>query len=337
MTSRTRTFLVGSGLIVAVGLCTGLVAYYNGGLPLSASGPGPAELGYLPESATVVAYANVNEVMKSDLLKRLHTMLPNGSEREQLQNELGVDLEKDIDSVVAGFGVTQPETGATGAANVAGQTVVLIRGRFDQARIESVLKTHGHEATEYKGKAIYEEGPTGPGNGRGAVAFLEPGLIAIGSIEGVHLALDTRENGNSVRKNAEVMKFVGSLDPMSNAWVTGRIDAVTKQANIPAEAKAKLAAVQWFSVSARVDGGLSGTLRAEARDDQSGEDLRSVVRGGLAAARLMGGQNAKLDVAINSLQLSGSGKDLALAFTVPPDVLDVANGIAGLKSLAGKH
>jgi hypothetical protein len=63
-----------------------------------------------------------------------------------------------------------------------------------------------------------------------------------------------------------------------------------------------------------------------------------VVRGGLAAARLMGGQNPKLDIAINSLQLSGSGKDLALSFTVPPEVLDMANGIAGLKNLAsGKH
>jgi hypothetical protein len=284
-----------------------------------------------------VAYANVNEVMKSDLLKRLHTMLPNGSEREELQKEVGVDLEKDIDSVVAGFGVSEPDPGSTGIRNVEGQTVVLLRGRFDQARIESVLKEHGSGPTEYKGKPVYEEGSTNGGAHRGAVAFLEPGLIAIGSSEAVHMALDTRENGNSVRKNAEVMKFIGGLDPMSNAWVTGRIDAVTKNANLPAEAKDKLATVQWFSVSARVDGGLSGTVRAEARDDQSGEDLRSVVRGGLAAARLMGGQNAKLDVAINSLQLSGSGKDLALAFTLPPDLLDIANGIAGLKNLTGKH
>jgi hypothetical protein len=52
----------------------------------------------------------------------------------------------------------------------------------------------------------------------------------------------------------------------------------------------------------------------------------------------MGGQNPKLDVAINSLQLSGAGKELSLSFTVPPEVLDMANGLAGLKNLAsGKH
>jgi hypothetical protein len=215
---------------------------------------------------------------------------------------------------------------------------VLIRGRFDQPRIEAVLKEHGGTTEDYKGKHLFEEGGSSWSKGPGAVAFLEPGLIALGSVQAVRLAIDTRDSGRSIRKDAAVMKFVAEVDPASNAWVTGRLDAVTKDANVPAVAKERLAAVTRFSLSARVDGGLSGVLRAEARDDQSGEDLRSVVRGGLAAARLMGGQNPKLDIAINSLQLSGSGKDLALSFTVPPEVLDMANGIAGLKNLAsGKH
>lgn len=359
MTRRTRWFLVGSALIVVVGLCTGLVAYYNGGLSLLGAGPGPAELAYVPETATIVAYANVGEIMKSDLRKRLQAVVPAGQGKNQLQSEIGVDIEHDIDSVVAGFGIAAPPE-ATGASetsgandtpettktspgqNAAERTVVLIRGRFDEPRIEGVLKEHGGTVEDYKGKHLFEEGTDSPmgqmGHVSGAVAFLEPGLIALGSLQAVREAIDTRSDGKSVRKNAELMKFVGDLDPASNAWVTGRLDAVTKNANVPAVAKERLAAVQWFSVSARVDGGVSGVVRAEARDDQSGEDLRSVVRGSLAAARLMGGQNAKLDVAINSLQLSGSGKDLALSFTLPPDVLDMVNGIAGLKNLAsGKH
>jgi len=358
MTRRTRWFLVGSALIVVVGLCTGLVAYYNGGLSLLGPGPGPAELAYVPETATIVAYANVGEIMKSDLRKRLQAVLPAGQGKNQLQSEIGVDLEHDIDTVVAGFGIAAtpettgapettandtPETTKTSPGqNAVERTVVLIRGRFDQPRIEGVLKEHGGTVEDYKGKHLLEEGTGSPmsqmGHLPGAVAFLEPGLIALGSVQAVREAIDTRSDGKSVRKNAEVMKFVASLDPASNAWVTGRLDAVTKNANVPAVAKERLAAVQWISMSARVDGGVSGVVRAEARDDQSGEDLRSVVRGGLAAARLMGGQNAKLDVAINSLQLSGSGRDLALSFTLPPDLLDMANGIAGLRNLAsGKH
>ena len=345
MTRRTRSFLVGSALIVVVGLCTGLVAFYNGGLPMLSTGPGPAELAYLPETATIIAYANVGEILKSDVHTRLQTMIPSGQGRDQLQAEIGVDIEKDIDTVVAGFGAepASPAPGAPAAPvamrDAATHTVVLIRGRFDRPRIEALLKAHGGTAEDYKGRQIFEEGVGSlPNAGRGAVSFVEPGLIALGSADALRLAIDARESGQSVRKNADVMKFVAEVDPTSNAWVTGRVEAVTKGTNLPAEAKDRLAAVQWFSVAARVDTGITGVVRAEARDDQSGEDLRSVVRGGLAAARLMGGQNAKLDLAINSLQLSGKGKDVALSFTVPPEVLDVANGIAGLKSLAnGRH
>jgi hypothetical protein len=344
MTRRTRRFLVGSAFIVVVGLCTGLVAYYNGALPMIGAGPGPAELSYIPETASVVAFANVGEIMKSDLHKHLESLLPadhSGQGRDELHSELGLDLEKDIDTVVAGFGVTGADQGdqaptADAARAAAGRTVVLISGRFDRPRIESVLKEHGGTPEDYKGTQIFKE-DTQAMNGQGAVAFVEPNVIALGSLDAVRMAIDTRQNGKSVRKNADVMKFVAGVDPTTNAWVTGRVDAVTKNANLPAEAKTRLAAVQWFSVAARVDGGVSGVVRAEARDDQSGEDLRSVVRGGLAAARLMGGQNAKLDIALNSLQVSGAGKDVALTFNVPSDVIDVANGIAGLKNLSGKH
>ena len=35
MNQRTRSFLIGSAAVVLLGLGTGLVAYYNGGLPTS--------------------------------------------------------------------------------------------------------------------------------------------------------------------------------------------------------------------------------------------------------------------------------------------------------------
>jgi len=58
MSSRTRYFLIGSSLVVVVGLCTGLVAYYNGSAPGSSTARLP-ELAYLPADASAVAYADV--------------------------------------------------------------------------------------------------------------------------------------------------------------------------------------------------------------------------------------------------------------------------------------
>src|SRR5580704_8655958 len=102
MTSRTRYFVIVSLLVLGVGVGTGLLAYYVG-LPTSASSRagGPDELRFIPRNATLVAYANVQEVMTSGLRNRLREALsvkPEG--QRQLESETGIHLETDIDRVV---------------------------------------------------------------------------------------------------------------------------------------------------------------------------------------------------------------------------------------------
>jgi len=84
-----------------------------------------------------------------------------------------------------------------------------------------------------------------------------------------------------------------------------------------------------------MNGGLFGTLSAETRDEQSGEQLRDVVRGALAAAQLMVGQDARLDTIVKSVQVQGTGNNVTLTFTVPVEVLDMINGLAAMQKLAG--
>src|SRR2546428_12560173 len=66
MTRKTRLFFVVAGGVLVVGLGTGLVASYMG-LPTFAvlGSDGPAELKLVPADATVVAFANVRDVMNS--------------------------------------------------------------------------------------------------------------------------------------------------------------------------------------------------------------------------------------------------------------------------------
>ena len=73
MTKRTRLFLgVASGILV-VGLGTGLVAAYVGGFQnlTLIGGDGPAELTYVPADARVVAYADIRNVMNSEVRRKL--------------------------------------------------------------------------------------------------------------------------------------------------------------------------------------------------------------------------------------------------------------------------
>lgn len=329
MSKRTRYFLTGSALVLALGLGTGLVAYYNGGLKgLMGSRTAIDELGYMPADAVAVAHADVAQIMNSEFRQRLKQMMPSGEEKTALLNETGIDIEHDIDSVTAAF---------DGAADGPKGAVVVVRGRFDAGRIEALIRQHGGTLEEYQGKRLVTAGGLASvGDATGCVAFLEPGVVALGDVNTIKHAIDIKASGQNVTQNSQMMGFIDDVNSNSNAWIVGRVEALQKASamhNMPQQASDQISMLQWFMVSARVDSGVSGVLRAEARDDQAAENLRDVVRGGLAAGRLLGGKDVKVDALLNSIQMSGTGKTVALTFNVPPDVLDIVNGIAGLKHL----
>ena len=330
MSRGTRNFLIGSSLVLAVGLCTGLVAYYSGGLPLGAAGA-PDEFAYLPADTSAVAYANVRAIMDSEFRKKLKSSLPTGEEQEKLKTETGIDIERDIDTVVAGFRGENPEQGGA---------VVLVRGRFNDGDVEFRARQHGATVEEYRGKRLVLMAPQVTGgegasarHATGGLAFLEPGLIALGDADSIKRAIDAQATSQNVSANTELMAFVEEVQLGANAWVVGKFDELSKNAELPEHVRAQIPAVQWLAVSANVNGGIRGTLRAEARDDKAAEDLRAVVNGALAAGRMMGGQDPRATNILNSVQLTGTGKTVAVSFTLPPDMLDVLAGVAAMKGM----
>src|SRR6188768_2974771 len=125
MNQRTRSFLIGSAAVVLLGLGTGLVAYYNGSLPMLGQTT-DAEFQYLPASAAAVGYADVRSIMSSEFRQKLREILPTGEEKDKIQAEFGVDIENDIDTVSAAYlGGGTP-----------GNVVVIVRGRFNAGQIE---------------------------------------------------------------------------------------------------------------------------------------------------------------------------------------------------------
>ena len=333
MTKGTRFFLVGAVVVVTAGLATGLVAFYNGSLTIGSSSQ-PSEFAYLPSNSTAVAYADVRAIMNSDFRKRLRQVLPTGDEQAKIKAEIGVDIEKDIDTVVAGMRSTDIEKGG----------VVLIRGRFNEQTIQDAAVRHGAKAETYKGKKLlvmaehrdmaapHQERLVSAEPTMGSVAFLERGLLALGDTASVKRAIDTQGGGESITKNADLMKLVSEVRGTGNAWAVGRLDALS-HGELPSQVRDQLSAVQFMAASVKINGGVSGLVRAEARDDQSAEQLRDIVRGALAAGRLMSGKDARLDAMINSLQLQGSGKTISLTFTIPPEVFDILNGVAAFRGL----
>jgi hypothetical protein len=310
--------MLGALATLGVGLMAGLVAYYSG-FPLGAlaQSESRAEFRYVPREAALVAYANVREVMASDLRQRLRRFETPGSSNAQAEFErrTGIDIERDLDRVVAC--VMPPKAGASDEA-----ALVLARGRFDFARLERLAREHGGRVEEYKGRRVVSHPPES-GERRMAVGFLEAGLIAIGSEPLVRQAIDLAGGGANVTANADMMRLVDEIDE-GNAWAVGRFDALTESARLPPGVLEKLPPITWFSASGTVNGGVRGVVRAEARDEAAAQNLRDVVRGFMALARMQAGSQPATDAVMQSLELGGTGRTVSLSFTVPAEVFEAA-------------
>jgi hypothetical protein len=318
MATRTRFFLLASTLVLVVGLCTGLVAYY-GGLPTFAStrAAGPEELKYVPADAAIVAYANVRDVMASQFRQTLRQVLPDADKQGQneFQAKTGIDIEHDIDHVVACVEPGQSKEDHNG--------FVMLRGNFDAARLEALAREHGAKpsAQQIQGVRLLRWTQGGPhGDKGGAIAFVEPGLIAIGDEAIVTRAL-SQTGGTNITSNDELMGMITDVEGNANLWAVGRVDAIANDPHLPPQIASQIPSVKWFSASSRINGGLSGVLRAEARDDEAAKNLRDVVQGFLALAKLQAGNKPEFDSVLRTIQLSGSGRTVAVSFEVPTEFI----------------
>jgi hypothetical protein len=317
MTKKTRLFLMIAAGVLVLGLGTGLVASYMG-LPAFAvrGSNGPDELKYVPVDAKVVAYANVRDVMNSELRQKVRHIRPESGRHDEFQERTGINLETDVDEVVATMTATgqEPEEDA----------LVIARGRFDRVRIEGLVREHGGAATDFHGTRLLTHKQR---NDREvAVAFVEPGLVAFGSGRAVRQAIDRKAGGKNITDNEEVMGLVRDIDD-GNAWAVGRFDALASRARLPREVANQLPPINWFAASGHVNGGLRGTIRAEARDEAAAQNLRDVIRGFMALAKLQAGARPELTTMMDSLQLGGDGKTVSLAFSLPSEVIDMLGAL----------
>jgi hypothetical protein len=124
-----------------------------------------------------------------------------------------------------------------------------------------------------------------------------------------------------------LMELVSDIRGTGNAWVVGRFDRLAASPAIPEHIRAHLPGIEWVAVSADVSDGVRGFVRAEAIDAEAGEQLRTVVNGALAAARLFAGQDPKVEAALRMVQTSGSGTTAQLSFAVGPELLELMKGV----------
>jgi len=334
MTSQTRYAVFGGTALLGAGLAVGLAAYFVGMPAVGALSGAPAELAYVPAEASLVAFADVREFMGSDLHQQLRELTPGPAAaeargRQWFQDTTGIDVERDVEYVLAYLpaGVEQGRHD---------QGLVLVRGRFDQPRVEQLLERHGAVAETYRGKRLmvrrFEEpgvpapdagAPVPPGAPRPemAVGFIQAGLVAVGTRAALVQAIDLESGaGVDITRNDAVMALVREADD-SHAWAVGRFDTLLADAHVPVEVASRLPPVTYFAASGTIDAGLSGRVRMEARDAEAAQQLNEVVRGFVALAKLQSGSNPEVGAFLQSIQLRSEETTVELSFAVPSDAV----------------
>ncbi len=313
MTDQMRRVVVdGLGRRLALSLCASLCAALVSGPALAQSVAGSAELAHVPSNASIVGYADVREVMVSNLWARLRQHAGDDFDGFRVER-LGLDLEHDIDTVLAFL--------APGATPEQPAGMALLRGRFDMARLEGAAREAGASVSEYAGaRIVVIEGDDAR---ELAMAAVEPGLVAVGDLATVQRAVDRQADGSDVTANAEVMALLDRVAAGSHVWAVGRFDDLSALGMLPDGLPIQLPAVNAFAISGRVDSGVSGSLEIEGRDDETGQHLRDLLRGVLAIAQSQVAEHAELQALVDSVELGGSGTTATVSFNLRSETLDL--------------
>jgi len=286
------------------------------------SAAGPEELQYVPADAAVVAYANVRDVMNSQFRQRFKAMEPSQNEKNEFEEKTGLNLEQDVDSVVA---AVMPKDDMRNHPE--GSFLILARARYQASRLEALAIEHGAQVSDYNGKRLITHKGDNEKGEEMAFGFVEADLVAFGTLSSVKASIDARATNRNVVSNNDMMKLVNEIDN-ANAWAVGKFDAIVNKVGLPNEVAAAMPAISWFSAAGHVNGGISGSFKAEAKDEATAKNLRDIMGGFLAMAKMQAASKPGMQQLADSLVISGDGNTVQLAFSIPSEVLDVIEGLA---------
>ena len=160
-----------------------------------------------------------------------------------------------------------------------------------------------------------------------SLAFLEPGLVAVGTSDMVRGAVDLKDGGANVTTNDEMMGgWRTSIAPTRGRSAGSTL--LTSSAKLPPRSPTDSRPSPGSAPAPTSTAGSAAYLRAETRDDEAANNLRDVVRGFMALAKLQAGSRPEFQGVLQSLQLGGSGKTVALSFDLPAQVFDAIGALA---------
>ena len=281
--------------------------------------------------------------MSSEFRQRLTTLMDDeGKGRQEFQEHTGIDVEQDIDAVIAAM---SPGLDGTAMRTASSPSAAASTSR----KIEALVVSKGGQIGEYKGARLLQApahtesepprtvepaeptateptvAPKLHEHVSPVIALVNANLVIVGSDAAVKAAIDRSQGAGtaSITSDGEFVRMLESVDQNSTVWAIGRPKVLQAGAELPTQVLQQLPEVKWFAASGHLNGGLQATVRAEGKDEEAGKNMREVLQGVLALARLQVDAKPELKPLLNSVQIEGTGNGVALHLTLPAEMLDV--------------
>ncbi|HUP64306.1 MAG TPA: hypothetical protein VM557_03395 [Thermoanaerobaculia bacterium] len=172
-------------------------------------------LSLVPVDAAAVGVAHIDQVRSGALAAKLFAQTDRmtiDGEGARLLAQIGLDPTRDIDTVTFALA---PKKGAMQGGN----PLVILEGRFDQAKMIALIEEHGAVKRNSGNRAYYVAPEKVEADHEGAVAFLSGNRIVAGSEEAVIEALANAEKGGSAFRVAGALSAdLPHIDAGASAW-----------------------------------------------------------------------------------------------------------------------
>ena len=154
-----------------------------------------------------------------------------------------------------------------------------------------------------------------------SVAFIQPGLVAVGTNVAVRRSIDLESGqGSDITTNDDFMRLIRDSDE-GNVWAVGSFERINGHVPLLQNLMNNLPAVTYVAATAQIARGVSGRLRAQTRDAQAVRDLSDAARGFIALGKLQTGARPELQTVLESLQLQSEDNAVTVSFALPSSAL----------------
>ena len=173
--------------------------------------------------------------------------------------------------------------------------LILARGRFDQAQLEALAIEHGGRIEDYD-RAAQRCSPIPATRRRAGDGHRVPRVRPRSPSAATTRSRSPSTPGagsNMVSVNSEMMTPDRSNRRQQRLGGRPFRRHRRQRRQIPAEVRSHLPAITWFSAATHINGGVSGVFKAEARDEESAKNIRDIMNGFIALAKMQADSHAR--------------------------------------------